>query len=224
MMELTGIGLYTLAEAERLTGAARREIHRWLFGYRYRDRFSPPLWQTELSSHQEIGRYLSFRDLLELRIVKAFVQYKVPLTVIRSAIRNAEQIFSTRYPFTTHRFLTDGRSVFYEALHEHGDVELTDLVRRQIVFEHIIRPELYAGIEFSKSGEATKWFPVKQSKRIVLDPNVSFGKPVIAKAGIKTEVLAASYAAEKNKKVVAALYGVSVPDVEAALRYERMSA
>jgi len=35
-MELTGIGLYTLQEAERLTGAQAREVSRWLFGYTFK--------------------------------------------------------------------------------------------------------------------------------------------------------------------------------------------
>jgi hypothetical protein len=35
-MELNGIGLYTLQEAERLTGAQAREVSRWLFGYTFK--------------------------------------------------------------------------------------------------------------------------------------------------------------------------------------------
>ena len=47
-MELAGIGLYTLKEAERFTGAHPREVSRWLFGYTYKGGSSGPLWQTQL--------------------------------------------------------------------------------------------------------------------------------------------------------------------------------
>lgn len=40
-MDLTGIGLYTLQEAERLTGADAREVSRWLFGYASKDGARP---------------------------------------------------------------------------------------------------------------------------------------------------------------------------------------
>jgi len=224
-MDLTGIGLYTLKEAERLTGADSREVSRWLFGYRFKGGASAPLWHTQLTNMEEDGqKVIGFRDLLELRIVKAFTQHHVPLRVIRAAIESACGIFSTEYPFTANRFLTDGKSIFYEALQAHGEMELTDLVRRQVVFEHIIRPKLYAGIEFTPGGQATRWFPVKKSEIIVLDPQISFGKPILTQYGIRTDVLAACFAVERDKKKVAALYDIPLREVNAALRYEALSA
>lgn len=223
-MDLTGIGLYTLKEAERFTGADSREVSRWLFGYRFKSGDSAPLWHTQLADMEKDGqKVIGFRDLMELRIVKAFTQHNVPLRVIRAAIESARGIFSTEYPFTANRFLTDGKSIFYEALKAHGEMELTDLVRRQVVFEHIIRPELYAGIEFTPSGQATRWFPLKKSEIIVLDPQISFGKPILTQYGIRTDVLAACFAVEQDKKKVAALYDIPLREVNAALRYEALS-
>jgi uncharacterized protein (DUF433 family) len=223
-MDLTGIGLYSLKEAERLTGAQSREVSRWLFGYRAKDRTNPPLWRTQLADLEDEGKFIGFRDLLELRVVKAFTQHNVPLQVIRAALRNAKEMFSTQYPFTTHRFLTDGRSIFREAVQEQGDVELIDLVKRQKVFEHVIRPELYAGIQFGSDGLATRWYPIKNSEKIVLDPSIAFGKPILTDFGIRTDIIAAAFAVEKDKKAVAAQYDISVDAVNAALRYERLAA
>jgi hypothetical protein len=62
-----------------------------------------------------------------------------------------------------------------------------------MVFEHIIRPELYAGIEFTANGQAKRWFPLKRSNVIVLDPDIAFGKPILAEYGIRTDILAASF-------------------------------
>jgi uncharacterized protein (DUF433 family) len=220
-MDLTGIGLYTLKDVERLTGAEAREVSRWLFGYTYKDGSSPPLWTTQLAELDE--RVIGFRDLLELRVVKAFRNHSVSLRVIRAAIENAKLIFGD-YPFTANRFLTDGKTVFYEALKEHGEVELTDLVKRQLVFEHIVRPELYAGIEFAADGQAKRWFPLKQSSAVVLDPEISFGKPVLTEYGVRTDLVAETYKTEKSKKMTASLYGIPLSAVDAAIRYERLVA
>ncbi|ALF89508.1 MULTISPECIES: DUF433 domain-containing protein [Ralstonia solanacearum species complex] len=221
-MDLTGIGLYTLGEAERLTGAPSREVSRWLFGYSFKDGKSPPLWKTQLSELDE--KVIGFRDLMELRIVKAFRMHDISLRVIRTAIENAREIFAIDYPFSANRFLTDGKSIFYEALKEHGEVELTDVVRRQIVFEHIVRPELYMGIEFTADGRAKRWHPLKSSNIIVLDPDIAFGKPILADYGVRTDTVADAYRTEKSKKRVASLYGIPVSAVEAAIRYERLAA
>lgn len=223
-MKLTGIGLYTLKEAEQLTGASAREVSRWLFGYHFPNGESPPLWKTQLVSIDKDEKAIGFRDLLELRIVKQFLDHHVSLRVIRTAIENARALFKTDYPFTANRFLTDGKSIFYEAMTDNGEGELTDLVKRQLVFEHIIRPELYAGIEFDDHGEATRWFPVSRSKQIVLDPAISFGKPILTQFGIRTNVIAQSYAVEQDKKIVSSIFDIPVKAVEAALRYERIAA
>jgi uncharacterized protein (DUF433 family) len=220
-MELTGLGLYTLQEAERLTGAKAREVSRWLFGYTSKDGVSPPLWTTQLAELEQ--KVIGFKDLLELRIVKAFRNHNVPLQVIRAAIANAKAIFGSDYPFTANRFLTDGKTIFCEALKE-GGAELTDLVRRQLVFEHIVRPELYAGIEFAADGQAKRWFPLKHSDEIVLDPEISFGKPVLTRYGVRTELVAETFKVEQSKKMAASLYGIPVSAVDAAIRYERLAA
>ena len=161
---------------------------------------------------------------MELRIVKAFRNHDVPLQVIRAAIEGAKAMFGIEYPFTAHRFLTDGKSIFSEALQEHGDAEMTDLAKRQLVFEHVFRPALYAGIEFAGDGQATRWFPVQRSKAIVLDPQIAFGKPVLTDYGVRTEIVAEAFKAEKNKKTIASLFDIPVAAVESALRYERMAA
>jgi uncharacterized protein (DUF433 family) len=217
-MKLTGIGLYTLQEAERLTGAQAREVSRWLFGYTFKGGVGAPLWTPQLASLD--AKVIGFRDLMELRIVKALRDHNVPLRVIRAAIDGAKAIFGIEYPCTTHRFLIDGKSIFSKALQEHGAAEMPDLAKRHLVFERIVRPALYAGIEFADNGQATRWFPVKRSKAIVLDPEIAFGKPVLTDYGVRTEIVAEAFKAEKDKKMVASLFDVSVAAVEAAIRYE----
>jgi len=217
-MKLIGVGLYTLQQAARLSGASAPEVSRWLFGYKTsQGKVHAPLWSTQLEGCDE--KVIGFRDLMELRVVKAFVKHGVPLRVIRTALKHAQEIFGARYPFTSHRFLTDGRTIFHEAI-DRESMEMTDLVRRQLVFEEIIRPQLYEGIEFSSDGAAVRWFPEKH-KTIVLDPDLSFGRPVLTKFGIPTEIILQAMRAESNNaKAVAAQFEIPVADVRAAVKFE----
>lgn len=216
-MELTGIGLYTLQQASRISGAKSSEVSRWLFGYNAgENKRIPPLWQTQIMDVEE--KVIGFRDLMELRIVKAFSSHGVPIQLIRIALKHAKEIFGTDYPFTSHRFLTDGRSIFYEALDQGGE-DLTDLVKRQLVFESIIRPQLYQGIVFSSLGQAVRWFPQK-GKNIVLDPEVSFGRPVLTAYGVPTEIIAHAMKVEQDAKTVAVQFEIPVDKIRAAVKFE----
>jgi hypothetical protein len=61
-MELTGIGLYTLQQASRISGAKSSEVSRWLFGYNAgENKRIPPLWQTQIGRRGE-GHRISRLD------------------------------------------------------------------------------------------------------------------------------------------------------------------
>jgi uncharacterized protein (DUF433 family) len=55
--------------------------------------------------------------------------------------------------------------------------------------------------------------------RIVVDPEVRFGKPVIVGTRVPVHVLVAQAAGEMTLEEVASEYGVTLADVQAALAY-----
>lgn len=221
-MQLIGLGLYTFPQAARLTGIPSVELHRWLQGYGSESdgvRQHPPLWESELADADVT--VLSFHDLLEVRFVKEFRKHGVSLQTIRVVAQNAREMFDTPYPFTCRRFETDGVTIFASAFDENEDGEMIDLRKRQYAFKRIIRPSLYAGIEFGADQRASRWYPLERSRSVVIDPNIAFGKPVVAETAVRTDVLHDAWLAEgKDKKRVARLYAVPVNAVDAAIRYE----
>ena len=224
-MEMIGAGIYSLGQAARLIGADRRAIRRWLLGYDYRyrgeKRHSQPLWRAQFSDEDLPFPVIGFYDLLELRLVNAFAQHGVALQTIRATADFARSLFATDYPLTSKRFLTDGRRIFLEALEQTGEIRLLDIPRQQFVFREIIRPTLYAGIEYENE-RARRWYPMgSDRKAIVLYPAVQFGTPVVEKAGIPTDTLYASYLAEnRDRRAVARVFDIPARLVDAAVRYE----
>jgi uncharacterized protein (DUF433 family) len=224
LTNLVGKGLYSVPDAARLIGSSPQEVRRWLYGYKTRSKGvvsyeAPPLWKRQLS---EIGvDAVGFSDLLELRLVKAFRLHKVSLQAIRAASAYARESFGIEFPFTCRRFLTDGRSVFAYVLEETGDESLVDMVKRQNVFTNVVESSLYAGIDFSESGNALRWYPMERNRHVVLDPEVSFGSPILTDSGIPTATIAASYKAElMDAGTVASIFEISKREVEYAVRYE----
>lgn len=217
---LLGVGIYTAAEAALYTGIPAKDIRRWVFGYKSDGTCHPGLWPTELAFEEE--KLLGFHDLLEIRFVHAFRKHGVSLQAIRAASRQAKELFDQSYPFTCRRFQTDGRSVFATVLNETGDETILDLAKRQYAFKQVIGPSLYEGIDYDGDGHAERWYPVRRSKAVVLDPGLNFGKPILASAGIDTASIYHAYLAEgRDIKRVAAIYEIKPGAVEAAVGYEQ---
>jgi len=224
---LLGTGLYPLGRAARLVGEDARTVRRWLKGYSWTHggerHASGPLWATQYSNDDDLGggQVLSFRDLLELRTVARFVEQGVSLRVIRATIDVAREILGD-YPLHSRRFVTDGKKIFMEAIERVGEQpKLLDVRRRQFAIDAVIRPSLIEGIEYGRDSEAVRWYPMAKRRVIVLDPQIQFGEPIIAEAGIPTDTLAAAYAAEgEDAARVGRLFRVSPQAVKAAVAFE----
>ncbi len=224
-MEIIGTGIYPLHQAARLVGAQPRALRRWVQGYsrRYKGEQvrSEPLWKTQLKDEDLPDDVIGFRDLLELRMVAAFVRHGVSLKVIRATVEAASQYFGQDYPLTNRQFRTDGKRIFLQALKEASEEELLiDVLREQFVFSDIIKPSLYEGIEYGAEG-AIRWFPLGKRKTIVLDPALQFGTPVISGTGVPTNTIYASYIAEsRNKDMVARVFDLTPKMVTEAVEFE----
>ena len=99
-------------------------------------------------------------------------------------------MFKVAHPFCTNRFVTDGREIFVELHRETGEPSLVEIVNRQAVFAQIIRPFL-KGLEFADGTGLVRWWPLGEQRSVVLDPTRNFGRPIVARHGVPTEVLAA---------------------------------
>lgn len=112
-----------------------------------------------------------------------------------------------------------------EMLDDNGDKALVDVVKRQNVMAKVIGPSLREGVELNIDDEAARWFPVARSRTIVLDPDRSFGHPILTGSGVPTIAIADAVKAEGgNMNRVARLYEISVTEVRKAAAFEQQVA
>jgi uncharacterized protein (DUF433 family) len=217
---LLGVGIYTVPEAARLTQVAPSRIRRWLSGGRDG---SAAIWRHDLP-RIDGSLALSFRDLIEVRFVDAFRRHGVSWPVLRRAAERAAEILKDSHPFSTKRFKTDGRRIFAEIVSETGEELLLDLVKSQYGFRQVLGPYLYEGLEFSDADSVLRWFPLPGSHRVVLDPAVSFGQPIVDPEAVPTSILARAVQVEGSVDRVARWYMVDTKAVRDAVRYEEQLA
>jgi uncharacterized protein (DUF433 family) len=224
-----GIGYYTVPEAARLLKTDAKKISRWLDGYAYKTNDgaiarAEPLWRPQLPRLGD-GLELGFRDLIELRFVLAFIKHGVGLNVIRRCLENARMMIGEERPFSTHRFKTDGKSIFLESLREAGGTgraggtsSITDLQTGQMVFKQVVEPT-FRDLDVA-DGSVARWRPYKGKPSIVIDPTRSFGKPIATDFGVPTAALASAARAENSPQRAARLFEVPVAVVNDAIAFE----
>lgn len=216
-----GIGYYTVPEASRLLKIPSRSINRWLGGYTHRHNDKKieiqPLWIPQLPSFDDHIE-LSFRDLIELRFVQAFIKAGLGLKTIRCCLEFARECVDDDRPFSTRRFQTDGRTIFLDTLKQRGSEQLLDLKNQQFVLKGIIE-STFKDLDIEE-GIVAKWRPFKGKDSIVIDPTRAFGQPIAASYGVPTAVLADAVEAEGSIEQVVRIFEVTPSTVRDAVKFE----
>jgi helix-turn-helix protein len=210
-----GSGLYTIAEAARLTGITPGRVRRWMRGYTFvrksEPRTSPPviLGQYALSEHGSIA--LSFMDLVEVRFVDAFLKKGVRWPTLREAHDKAARELGVSHPFATRKFATDGHSILARI----GQAAIVDIVGGQLGFHRILKDYLVTGLDF-KDQVAVRWWPLGRHRPVVVDAARSFGQPIVSREGVPTAVLHRAYIAESRSQIDLKSHAVQSESAESA--------
>jgi len=216
------VGIYSVAEASKLTGVSSERIRRWVKGYRsnLRKKIYSALWTPQLPDiNGKLG--LGFLDLIEIKFVGAFLDRGVSWPMIHQAREKAAGLYpGVSHPFCTRQFFTDGRRIFTELHRETRESSLLEIATDQHVFSEITRPFLKQ-LEFKDGTTLERWWPLGTDKQIVVDPKKNFGQPTISHEGIATQVLAETVRANGSVEEVARWYEISPQSVQQAVYYER---
>ena len=70
-------------------------------------------------------------------------------------------------------------------------------------------------------GFARRWYPYKDNKSIVIDPQLSFGRPTLAEYGVSTNNIYDLYLGEKeNLSTVSRWFDIPASEIKTAIRFE----
>ena len=217
--ELIGVGLYSIAEAARLTGIPAATINRWVNGYvrvRHGHRVEHDAVTPSSLPKIEDRVALSFRDLMEVHFIGKLRELGIGWAEIKRTVDLAREILATDHPFGSLKFKTDGRLVFAQ-IEKSGVFLLRD---RQFAFGVVFGPSLFAELEY-EGGAVARWRPEAGSRIVVLDPKRSVGKPIVDEFDVQTRVIASAVAAEGSATRIAEWFDIPLPAVRAAVDYER---
>jgi len=217
------IPAYRLVDAATYLNIPVPTLRSWVKGYYYPiksgRRFFEPVFQLPESDVP----LLSYTNLVEAFVLSSLrKKYQIDLYKIRQAIETLEKRFQSRHPLAEHEFETNGIDIFIQ---EYGgnliNVGLKDqLAMRQVLEDYLER------VEHDPAGRAARLYPfirlngTEQPRNVVINPYVSFGKPVIAGTGLPTRVVAERFKAGDSIPQIAADYGRKEEEIDDAIRYE----
>jgi uncharacterized protein (DUF433 family)/DNA-binding transcriptional MerR regulator len=219
-----GIGAYSVPEVSRLLNMPAANVRRWVGGYEYRNankaekQQMPPLWRIQhpkYENHLELG----FKDLIELKFIKQFMKAGLKIQTIRACLVEAQKVIQDSHPFATRQFESDGKTIFFKFLSNHGESQLLDLRRNQFVLEKLIE-QSFKDLDI-KNNEVSSWRPFKGKATIVVDPKRSFGQPVVTDFGVPTITLFQAVEAEGSIAAVSRWYEMPAQLVRDAVAFEK---
>lgn len=206
---------YQVNEAARYAGVSAATVAAW---HNASESRSAPL---DARSHRAA---LSYLQLIEVAVVAAMRQQRVPLRRISEAREYISKILRVEYPFARYAFKTDGRRLWMDYSQiigkRRGKGKLLGLNEKgQLAWDAIIGSRL-KDFEYDGTGIVIKWKVAGPDSRVFIDPRVSFGAPVVD--GVPTWVILGRRKAGESVPDIADDFGIDVESVLSALQFENM--
>jgi len=213
---------YSIAEASRLVNMKYWTVRRYLQGYQYdyigSRKIQPPVVQSHISQKTI---YVSFLDLIDLIFVREFLRRGFGLPTIRKALDEAREWLETPH-FARSIFFTSGSKEIVLKLPQGGTM-IALLTGGQSAMPQIIEM-LSDKVEFEEItgfGFVKKWYPRGMEGSIVIDPEVSFGRPTLKGRAVPTSNIYDLYLGEKeNIEPVAEWFNIPTQEIGAAIEFE----
>lgn len=206
---------YTVGEAAHYLGVPKSTLRSWFAGQKgFRAVIRP-------ADAKALG--LSFTNLVEAYVLTAIRRkHQIALPTIRRGLDFLVRKLGAKRPLIEQQFATNGVDLFVDHLghviniSKDGQLEMADLIRAYL--ERIDRDA--KGLPIKLYPFMRSQAPREQPRSVVIDPRVSFGRPVIAGTGIPTAVLAEQFKAGDPVPVLAKEYGADEEAVWDAIRCE----
>ncbi|MCL4706316.1 DUF433 domain-containing protein [bacterium] len=213
---------YSFTEASIYLKIPQPTLHAWFKGRTYPrvsgkgEGYFKPLLKLPNKNFQ----LLSFNNLIESYVLRSLrVEHDVKIKAVRSALDYAQKEFAIKRLLLHRDLLTNAGELFLERygalvnLTKSGQIEMREMFK-----EHLKR------IVWNKDRWPVRLYPFidyDAKKEIAIDPQISFGKPIIARKSISTAAIISRIDAGESMKFVADDYGLNIEEIHLAMRYEK---
>jgi len=212
---------YSVGEACRYLCIPPRTLKSWLVGRSYpvptRRRDFQPLITP---AGRDAPVQLSFNNLIEAHVLRALrTRHGISIQAAREAMAVAEKEYAMPHLLLSKKIMTGAGELFLERygmlihLDNSGQIAL-----RRLLHDHLKR------IEWDNRLFPSRLYPIlrnSESRTVVIDARIAFGRPVIERRGIGTAIIVERINAGESVEDVALDYDLQPYEVEDAILYEQ---
>lgn len=220
IVDFRDIPNYSVSEAAGYLRLSEDTLRAWVYGRLCPSEEGKRFFEPLIKIPNPKTKQLSFINLVEAHVLSAILQVqRIRLDQLRIALDSINHHFPTPHPLSRIEFETKGLYLFVETL---GHL-LVASNQKQLAMQKILKTFL-TRIERDDAGLALRLFPFTRlpaldaPKTVVIDPRISFGRPVLAGTGIPTAILAERYKAGESIDDLADDYDCSRLQIEEGIR------
>ena len=217
--DLRDIASYGIPEAAHYLGMSEATLRSWVVGRKYSTNSGAKKSQPLIVPCNPKTETLSFYNLVEAHILLFTRQvYGIRMDHVRNAIAYVQSKTRAQRPLISQVFYTDGKHLFVKELEATIDAsKMGQLGIRQMLDLYLER------VEWDSEGLAARLYPVRATSQkpcsVVIDPRISFGRPVISGTGITASILWHRKRLGENVEEISKDYGLDKLAVEEAISY-----
>lgn len=204
------VAAYGVSDAARFIDVPPATLRSWVSG------------EPSLIAPADPGtRRLSFHNLVEAHVLRALrTRHSVQMKHVRTAIAYAERELGIDRLLLSKEMQTAGGAIFLERFGQLVNLSRSgQLAMKELLTAHLER------VERDSSAIPIRLYPLvpgeKMERPVVIDPNVSFGRPTVVGSGIQTAVLVQRFDAGESLRDLAADYGLPEERIKAAVLFEQ---
>ncbi len=213
---------YRTLDAARYLNVPVSTLRSWVSGQNHRTRSGVKFFRPVIRISTDSPPLLSFLNLVEAHVLDAIRrEHGISLPKIRIALDFLARRFPSDHPLATQEFESDGLNLFIEKCGRLINIsQAGQLAMREILEAYLRR------IDRDSFGVPCRLYPFTRKvssdepRVVVIDPSVSFGRPVLIGTGVPTAMIADRYKAGESIDSLADDYGRNRLEIEDAIRLE----
>ncbi len=214
---------YGPAEAARYLRLPAATLRSWLLGRAYPKGGAQATFHPLIRPAQGQPLLLSFFNLIEAHVLRALrTEHGVAIAELRKAIAYAERKLDIDRLLLSPELRTHAGQVFLDRYVELINLSASgQLALRKVFEEHLRR------VEWDEWKFPVRLYPYVDAgqrsaeRSIAIDPQVSFGRPVVVRTGVSTAAIADRIDAGESVDTLADDYDLTREEIEQAVLYSR---
>jgi uncharacterized protein (DUF433 family) len=172
---------------------------------------------------------LSFNNLIEAYVLRALrVDHKLQMQAVREALEYAQREFGIPRLLLSSELQAMPGSVFLQRFGQLINLNRSGQLAAKQLLDAVLQR-----VKRNPNGLPAQVFPTASydfnalrhsPQLIVIDPEVSFGRPIVAGRGVRTATIISRIDAGEEPQDVAQDYGLEPEELEAAISYKQAAA